>query len=189
MLAGADETTLLRDLVLDGGPNIAVRGDLDLSHDGSITQAQLPVVKLSANDEMRVEMDRAGPVLKVQVRATTLDARPFLKQEFSASSPTSSSSGDLDLDLKAATVTGYANQTMQNVDLRMGHRGGEIRDFRLSGRFGSQSVVGQMGRSETGSSALLIESADAGDFLRFLDLYVFLVQHILLILLNSKLKK
>jgi len=171
MLAGADETTLLRDLVLDGGPNIAVRGDLDLSHDGSITQAQLPAVKLSANDEMRVEMDRAGPVLKVQVRATTLDARPFLKQEFSASSPTSSSAGDLDLDLKAGTVTGYANQTMQNVDLRMGHRGGEIRDFRLSGRFGSQSVVGQMGRSETGSSALLIESADAGDFLRFLDLY------------------
>ena len=171
MLSGADDSTLLRDLLLDGGPNMAVRGDVDLSHDGLITQAQLPSVKLSANDEMRVEMDRSGPVLKVQVRATTLDARPFLKQEFSASSPTTSSSGDLDLDLKAGTVTGYTNQTMHNVDLRMGHRGGEIREFRLSGRFGSQSVVGQMGRSETGSSALLIESADAGDFLRFLDLY------------------
>jgi hypothetical protein len=171
MLSGADDSTLLRDLVLDGGPNVSVRGDVDLAHDGSITQAQLPAVKLSANDEMRVEMDRAGPVLKVQIRAATLDARPFLKQVFSASSTTTSSSSDLDIDLKAGSLTGYAGQTMQNVDLRMGHRGGEIRDFRLSGRFGAQSVIGQMGRSEAGASALLIESADAGDFLRFLDLY------------------
>ncbi len=171
MLSGPDDSTLLRDVVLDGGPTVTLRGDVDLSHDGLITQAQLPQLKLSANDEMRVEMERAGSVLKVQVRATTLDARPFLKQEFSATSPTSSSSGDLDIDLKAASLTGYANQTMQNVDLRMGHRGGEIRDFRLSGRFGAQSVVGQIGRSEAGAPALLIESADAGDFLRFLDLY------------------
>ncbi len=171
LLSGPDDTTMLRDLVLDGGPAMAVRGDVDMSHDGLITQAQLPLVKLSANDDMRVEMDRAGPVLKVQIRATTLDARPFLKQEFSATSASSGSSGDLDIDLKAASLTGYTNQTMQNVDLRMGHRSGEIRDFRLSGRFGAQSVVGQMGRSESGASALLIESADAGDFLRFLDLY------------------
>ena len=171
MLSGPDDSTLLRDVVLDGGPTVTLRGDVDLSHDGLITQAQLPAFKLSANDEMRVEMERTGTVLKVHVRANTLDARPFLKQEFSATSPTSSSSGDLDIDLKAGTLTGYANQTMQNVDLRMGHRAGEIRDFRLSGRFGTHPVVGQIGRSEAGAPALLIESADAGDFLRFLDLY------------------
>ena len=171
MLSGADDSTLLRELVLDGGPTVALRGDVDLSHDGAITQALLPVVKLSANDEMRVEMERAGSVLKVQVRAATLDARPFLKQEFSATSSQSTSGVDLDLDLKAGSMTGYVNQTMQNVDLRMGNRGGEIRDFRLSGRFGTQSVVGQIGRNEAGAAALLIESADAGDFLRFLDLY------------------
>ena len=76
MLSGADDSTLLRELVLDGGPTVALRGDVDLSHDGTITQALLPAVKLSANDEMRVEMERAWPLPDASGRSVYRAAVP-----------------------------------------------------------------------------------------------------------------
>jgi hypothetical protein len=161
----------LKDINLDGGTPVQLRGDAEISQDGHITQARFPVFRISTNDEMRIELERVGQISKIQVRAAQMDLRPYLKQELSASGGSSGTMGDIDIDLKAATLTGYVNQSMQQADLRLSNRNGEIRDFRLSAKFEQQLVSGQMGKGDNGQNALLIESGNAGDLLRFLDLY------------------
>ena len=167
----ADGATHLKDINLDGGAPVQLRGDAEINPDGHIMQGRFPLFRISANDEMRVELERVGQTTKVQVRANQLDLRPYLKQELSASSGPSGNTGDVDIDLKAATLTGYLSQSMQQADLRLSNRNGEIRDFRLSAKFEQQLVSGQLGKGDNGQPALLIESGNAGDLLRFLDLY------------------
>ena len=167
----ADGSYHLKDINLDGGAPVQLRGEAEIHQDGHITQGRFPVFRISANDDMRVELDRVGQITKIQVRANQLDLRPYLKQELSASSGSQSNIVDVDIDLKSASLTGYLNQSMQQADLRLSNRNGEIRDFRLSAKFEQQLISGQLGKGEGGQPALLIESGNAGDLLRFLDLY------------------
>ena len=166
-----DDTYALKDINLDGGAPVQVRGEAEMSPEGALVQGHFPVFRISTNDEMRVDFERVGQITKVQIRATQMDLRPYLKQELSASGGSSGSMGDLEIDLKAGALTGYLNQSMQQADLRLSNRSGEIRDFRLSAKFEQQLVSGQMGKGDNGQTALLIESGNAGDLLRFLDLY------------------
>ena len=166
-----DDGYSLKEINLDGGSPVQLRGDAEIGSEGQFVQGRFPTFRISANDEMRVDLDRVGQVNKIQIRATQMDLRPFLKQELSSSSAPSNAMGDLDIDLKAGVLTGYLNQSMQQADLRLSNRNGDIRDFRLTAKFEQQLVSGQMGKGDTGQPAILIESGNAGDLLRFLDLY------------------
>ena len=166
-----DDNYAIKDITLDGGAPVQLRGETEMSAEGALTQGHFPLFRISANDDMRVDFERVGQVTKVQIRAIQMDLRPYLKQELSASGGASGSMGDLDIDLKAGALTGHLGQSMQQADLRLSNRSGEIRDFRLSARFEQQLVSGQMGKGDNGQSVLLIESGNAGDLLRFLDLY------------------
>ena len=166
-----DENYALKDITLDGGAPVQLRGEADMSSDGVVSQGHFPIFRISANDEIRLDFERVGQTTKVQIRAIQMDLRPYLKQELSATGGSSGSMGDIDLDLKAGALTGYLNQSMQQADLRLSNRNGDIRDFRLSAKFEQQLVSGQMGKGDNGQNALLIESGNAGDLLRFLDLY------------------
>ena len=169
--AAQDDSYSLKEIMLDGGAPMQMRGEAEFSPEGHLIQARFPSVRISPNDEMRVELDRVGALTKIQIRANQMDLRPFLKHELSSTTSSSPALGDFDLDLKANSLMGSLNQSMQQADLRLANRNGEIKDFRLSARFEQQLVSGQMGKGENGQSALLIESGNAGDLLRFLDLY------------------
>ncbi len=163
----------LIDFALDGGGGFLVKGDGEITSDGTLNTARLSQVRLSTGDDMKVELERMQNGTRLSVRAQSLDARPFLKSVFG---PTGSgggglSYGDLDVDLKAASMQGFASEAMTAADLKLTTRGGDVRDFRLAGRLGRAPVAGQMARSETGAPAIVIESADAGAFLRYVDLY------------------
>jgi len=167
-----DDSYALKEINLDGGSPVLLRGEAEIASDGQVVQGRFPSFRISANDEMRVDLDRVGQVTKIQIRASQMDLRPYLKQELSSTSSGSSGSmGDVDIDLKSAVLTGYLNQTMQQADLRLSNRNGEIRDFRLTAKFDQQLVSGQLGKGDNGQTAMLIESGNAGDLLRFLDLY------------------
>ncbi len=162
----------LADIVLDGGNGLVVRGEGEVAADGSINVARLSQVRLSPGDDMKVEIDRGATGAKMTVRATALDARPFLKSAFApAGGPSGVSFGDLDLDLKATALQGFSGEVLNGAELRLATRTGDVRDFRLAGRLGRSAVSGQMARSEAGSPAMVVESADAGAFLRYIDLY------------------
>ena len=165
------KSTALEDLMLDAAGGVSARGSLRLSADGTLIAARLSSLKLAAGEDMKVDLDRQGPVLRANIKAGTLDARPMLRSLMSPRSSAMASPGDLDLDLKAQTILGENGEKLSLVDLKSSVRSGEFREFKLSGRFGNSPVSGQMARVEGNASGIVVESGDAGGFLRFADIY------------------
>ncbi len=165
------EAQTLEELAIDAYGGVQLRGAVKLAADGSLTSARMTSVRLSAQDDMRLDLDRAGGVIKATVRATSLDARPLLRALTSPGGPSMGNPGDLDVDLTARTILGENNEKLTASDLKLALRGGDIREFRLAGRFGNAPVSGQQARAESGQSGIVVESGDAGTFLRFLDTY------------------
>jgi hypothetical protein len=121
---------------------------------------------------MRVDMERHGGVPRVTVRGSAIDARPFLRSLMSPGAPSGGKGlGDVDLDIKSNGMTGLNNVNVSGLDGRFALRNGEFREFRLAGRFGPSPLSGQLARTEAGTIGIVVESGNAGDFLRFFDIY------------------
>jgi hypothetical protein len=165
------DATLIEDLSLDAAGGVQLRGALKLATDGALVSARMTSVRLSPQDDMKVDLDRSGNLIKATVRAASIDARPLLRALMSPGGQSVGNPGDLDLDLNARSILGENNEKLTASELKMALRGGEIREFRLAGRFGNSPVSGQQARAETGQPGIVVESGDAGTFLRFLDTY------------------
>jgi hypothetical protein len=165
------DAALIEELALEAAGGVQLRGALKLTADGGLSSARMTSVRLSPQDDMRVDLDRSGNVTKATVKAASIDARPLLRAMMAPGGPSLGNPGDLDVDLNARTILGENNEKLTSSDLKIALRGGEIREFRLAGRFGNSPVSGQQARSESGQAGIVIESGDAGTFLRFLDTY------------------
>ncbi|PSC05787.1 hypothetical protein SLNSH_07360 [Alsobacter soli] len=165
------EGSTLDEFTLDGGGPVSAKGQLRIGADGSIAAARLSSLRLSAGDDMRVDLERQGASSRVTLRGSSVDARPVLKALMSPGASPMASPGDFDLDLKVNAIQGLNGETITGVDGRMGIRAGEFRDFRLSGRFAGAPVSGQLARDESGRLGIVVESANAGAFFRFFDIY------------------
>ena len=156
-----------------GGPS--ARGSIELDANGGFRSARLSSLKLSPGDDIKVDADQTKDGLKLVVRGSAVDARPFLRglmrAESGAATKEAASAKDVDLDLKTALVTGYNKQSLSAVELRLLRRGNAIRSFQLQARSGRSVVTGGTPRGREGSGALVINSADGGAFMSFLDLY------------------
>jgi hypothetical protein len=176
---------LLDPFTVDAGP-IQARGALDLASDGSLLAARLPQVKVSSGDDMKVEAAKAGETLRVIVRATTIDARPFLKyliysppeQSASGAGGAKDASGpkdaggfkEMEYDIKSGLLSGYNKEVITGAELRFLKRGGEFKQFSFSGRFGREVISGNMTGGPT-TPQLNLMTDDAGTLLSFIDLY------------------
>lgn len=170
---GAGDTMIFEELVLDGGNGVSAKGDVTLGPDGQLNAAKLSSLKISPGDSMTLEAERKDNVLKLSIRASTIDLRPELKTSFApaATGPGSPANADIDLDLRATAASGFNNETLTNLDLKLSQRDGAWRDLKLSGKLGKASVIGQNARNEQNQPVIAIETTDAGALLRYLDLY------------------
>ncbi len=184
-LEGDTDATGLEDLVLDATGGVSARGSVRFSADGTLIAARFSSLKLGTGEDMKVDIDRQGAVLRANIKAGTLDARPMLRSLMSPRSSPMASPADLDIDLKAQTILGENGEKLSLVDLKSTVRSGEFRDFKLSGRFGNSPVSGQMARVEGNASGIVVESGDAGGFLRFADIYRRMVGGTLLLQLTG----
>ena len=170
---GQGDTMILEDLVLDGGNGMSAKGDVTLGPDGQLNAAKLSSLKISPGDSMTLDADRQNNVLKLTVRASTIDLRPELKTSFApaAAGPESAANADIDLDLRATAAVGFNNETITGLDLKLSQREGAWRDLRLNGKLGRATVIGQNARNEQNQPVIAIETSDAGALLRYMDLY------------------
>jgi hypothetical protein len=167
-----DGTAGLDDLLLDGGGGVSARGQVKVAPDGTLASVKLASLKIAPGDDMRVDMERHGGVPRVTVRGSAIDARPFLRSLMSPGAPSGGKGlGDVDLDIKSNGMTGLNNVNVSGLDGRFALRNGEFREFRLAGRFGPSPLSGQLARTEAGTIGIVVESGNAGDFLRFFDIY------------------
>jgi hypothetical protein len=163
----------LRDLVLDSG-TVQLRGSATVSSEGQLDKADLATFKLSQGDEMQAKLDRAGNVYRVTVRGNVGDARPFSKL-LGPSTTTGARSGgrdqrELDLDIALNILTGFNDEAITKADLKGSIRGGNLRQFQMTGRLGSSNLVAQT-VTQGGQPAIVMQVDDAGAMLRFLDIY------------------
>ncbi len=74
-----DHSTSLDQVAIDAAPLLA-RGTVQIGGaDPSQVSAKFSQARVSPGDDMKVDLSKTGDTLKMVVRATTLDGRPFLK--------------------------------------------------------------------------------------------------------------
>ncbi len=170
-MVSGDDGTSLEDFMLDAAGGVSARGALRLGEDQGLVSAKFSSLKLSAGDDMKLDIDHAGGVLRAVVRGGAFDARPLLRALMAPGESAFSNPGDVDLDLKVGAIQGLNSETLSGADLKIGLRSGGFKDFRLSGRFGSAPLSGQVARLEGGMQGIVVETGDGGSFLRFFDIY------------------
>jgi hypothetical protein len=166
----------LDQLVFESTTGASIKGAIDFDSSGTLRSARLSQLRLSPGDDMRVDVDQGKDALKLVVRGSAIDARPFLRGMFGAESAKEDKSKDvlgkdIDLDLKSALVTGANKQALTAVDLKLVRRGGAVRTFQLQGRSGRAAVTASTTPDRGGAATVAIDTMDGGGLLSFIDLY------------------
>ncbi len=177
-----DHSVSLDDVAIDAAP-VEARGSVMIGGaDPTQISAKFSQMKLSAGDNMKLEVAKSGDTLKLVIRATALDARPFLKtltisheaedaDEQGKDTTADLAGTNLDVDLKAAALNGFNKQTMSNVDLHFVKNKDTLRQFALVGKFGAGTIYGNLDNADTPAPQLDLSTNDAGALLAFIDLY------------------
>ncbi len=185
-IATNDASTSLDQILVDAGP-VQARGKMELGPGFSLIAASFPQVKLSSGDELKVDATGAGDTLKVVVRGTVIDARPFLKSLIfdppkggntepkngeEHATAAASQSKEIEFDVKTGILNGHNNQAISGAELLFAKRGTEIKQFSFSGTFGAEQISGNLiNGGGAPAPRLNLVCDDAGSLLSFLDLY------------------
>ena len=179
LAAGADRM-IMDPVSIDIG-TIQGRGSIDLGADNSFQGAHFTSFKVSPGDDMKLDVAKTDNVLKMTIRGSSIDARPFLKAVTSTpmneSTPLSRNARaekkdadgfrGFDVDLRSNLLTGFNKEVISGAELRFSKRDAAIRQFAGQGRFGRSAVTGSMGAD----GRLRIAAQDAGALVSFIDLY------------------
>jgi hypothetical protein len=184
-----DHSILLDQVAIDAAP-VQARGSITIGGaDPTQISAKFSQMRLSAGDDAKIDVTKTGDTLKLIIHATAFDARPFLKNltlshaeeadesdsaahdETSKDATKELAGTNLDVDLRAAALTGFNREIMSNVALHMVKNGETLRQFALAGQLGSGQIVGSLDDAGTPSPQLDLSTDDAGGLLAFIDLY------------------
>ncbi len=162
-------------LNFDGGNGVQALGALTLDSSGNLASGKLSQMRLSPGDDMKLDFDMSKQIVRINVRASTLDARPFMRQ-LSGVDPSHANDSfgnrDIDLDLRANLLTGQNRQSISNADLRYVGHGSVHKQLAFTGRLGKDAVGAQLIPNAAGSvPTIKITSKDGGSLLSFLDFY------------------
>lgn len=163
-----------------------IKGAISLDADNRLRSAKLSQARFSPGDDVKLDLDRTPNGMKATVKANVMDARPFLRTVLAGPSEheaqnASGPAQEMELDLKAAILTGHNSEVITNAELKLAKRGTQVRQFQLSGRFGRSSLTGQVAKRADGSPVVVVQTTDGGGLLRFTDLYKRMVGGVLVL--------
>src|SRR4051794_10608569 len=172
-----EQSTLFQDIVVDGG-GVSIKGSLEVDANGELMNANFPTYSPSDGDKTSLKAERgADGVVKVTMRGDVFDGRGFLKTAISGKEADAKSkikNIDLDIDLKLGFIAGHNGEALRSVDAKMSRRGGNIKAFAMTGKVGRDTpvTVDLRGRTQgQGRDLIILQTGDAGAFLRFTDTY------------------
>jgi Protein of unknown function len=166
----------VEDLLIEGA-GAGVKGTIDFDGSGDVQSASFPSYGFSDGDRASLKIERSNEgALKVIMRGEVYDGRGFVKSTAGASTQSASakrrSSVDADLDMKVGAVVGFNGEALRGVDLKMSRRAGEVRSFSLNAKIGRDATLtGDLRGRSNARQIIYLESADAGAFFRFADIY------------------
>ena len=172
-----EQSTVFQDIVVDGG-GVSIKGSLEVDQNGDLMSANFPVYSPSEGDKTSLKAERgADGVVKVTMRGDVFDGRGFLKSAISgkeADAKSKTKNIDFDVDLKLGAVAGFNGEALRSVDGKFSRRNGNFKSFALSGKVGRDTplTADLRGRAQgQGRDVIVLQTSDAGAFLRFTDMY------------------
>ncbi|WP_291855322.1 DUF3971 domain-containing protein [Bradyrhizobium sp.] len=172
-----EQSTLFQDILVEGG-GVSIKGSLEIDQNGDLLNANFPTYAPSEGDRTTLKAERgADGVVKVVMRGDVFDGRGFLKSTISgreADPKSRPKSVDIDVDLKLGAVAGFNGEALRSIDTKFSRRNGVVKTFTLSGKVGRDTPVTADLRARGQGQArelILLQTNDAGAFLRFTDMY------------------
>jgi hypothetical protein len=174
-IASAATGVVIDQLNFDGGNGVSAQGALTLDTNGNLASGKFSQLRLSPGDDMKLDFETSKQIVRINVRASTLDSRPFLRQ-LSGVDPSHANDNfgnrDIDLDLRANLLTGHNRQSISAADLRYVGHGSLHKQLAFTGKLGKDSVGAQLIPGGAGTIPnIRITSKDGGSLLSFLDFY------------------
>jgi hypothetical protein len=154
--------------------SFSASGTIRLSGD-SLSDAHFSSVALNKGDDVAVDVKRSGSGYSVAVTGDAFDARPLIKQLSSRSSAKAAKevSGGSPIRITASVdqVTGFNDETMSKLNLSYRSSGGGLGDLSVTAVSESGGEVSIETASPQQAKTVELHAADAGELLRFLDIY------------------
>lgn len=176
MLASRPQSTRFDDITIEGS-GVMVKGSAEMDSSGELQNAHFPVFALSDGDKAAIKAERGNDgTLRVAVRGDVYDGRGFVKAIMGTTPPEQKQQhrhqADLDLDVRLGAVAGFNGEALRGVELKVGRRGGQLRNFVLNAKIGRDTpFIGDLRRQPNGQQVMNFETADAGALFRFTDTY------------------
>src|SRR6266702_2286499 len=168
------QSTRFEDIVVEGG-GVAIKGSLELDPNGDLLNANFPTYSPTEGDKTSLKAERGTDgVMKATMRGDVFDGRGFLKSAISgkeADAKSKTKNADFDIDVKLGAVAGFNGEALRSVDAKVSRRGGVIKNFALTAKVGRDTPVTAdlRGRQQNGRDVIILQTGDAGAFLRFTD--------------------
>ncbi len=165
------EVTRLTSIEL-GGKSFSLTGNASL-RDGVIEKAQFDNVRLNREDSFNLSINRKGRGYQLNVLGSRIDARSLIKQFLADPSETGEGLDDTPVTLvaKADQVLGFGDETVSGVEISYSGTGTKAAGMQIlaTTKSGEKFAVSQ--ETGEGGRQIVMQSADAGAILRFLNIY------------------
>jgi hypothetical protein len=171
-----DSETRITNLKLSG-KSFSLNGSATVSKAG-LSRARFDNVKLNRNDDISVDIKRAGSGYAITVRGTSLDARSLIKQVLSEPEKVATSgtgkAASVTVDAAIDYVSGFGGEALSNVKVAYRGSGARIASLNASGSTKAGGGLTIVDGTESGRRTVKMQSADAGAVLRFMDIYPYM---------------
>lgn len=175
----------LIDQILADVGSLQAKGSLSITKDLVLRNVSLPNLKISAGDNLSLNISRDKENTKIQIKGNTLDIRgmknAFIKSNDKKSKKTTSISmpvlsydhiigKNIDLEVALNIVTGFSKEALTKFNLKGRWRNGLPLLLSLNSRLGSSTLSSDSVQNNSGT-IISLKAEDTGGLLRFLGLY------------------
>lgn len=168
VLAGANDNQEIRDFRLSG-KSFSATGSMSIAG-GQLQSARFDRLRLNGQDDLNVQVTRKGRGYRIDVSGASYDARALIKAFNEPSGDANGSGGMVDVTARLGRVVGFGNEAIADAAISYSGNGAARADLSVTGRLPGGAVT-ITDASSGGQRHLQVSSADAGDLLRFLNVY------------------
>ena len=153
------------------GDGFRANGRIDVAA-GGLSRAQFSQLRLNPDDEVAVDIRREGKGYAVTVEGAVLDARALMRHVRRTINDTAS--GDtvpVTVNAAIGRVKGFRGEELRNVRLKLAVAGGGVESLSITGNGASGMPFSMALAGQGANRKVRLEALDAGEFLRFADIY------------------
>ncbi len=164
-------STLLENFKLSGD-GFRANGRIDVAA-GGLSRATFSQLRLNPGDEVSVDIRRQGKGYAIDVEGAALDVRALMRHVRATMNDAGSGGEDTPVTVNAtiARVKGFRGEELRNVRAKLTVAGGGVESLSITGS-GASGMPFSLALTGQGTRRTVrIEALDAGEFLRFADIY------------------